>query len=242
MVCLGAATRLIEYVQRMRKRYEATFLLGRFSDTEDCEGTVTELANPAIPSQRQIESLLSQFTGTINQQPPAYSALKVQGERAYAVARRGEVPLLAPRPVVIYELKLVAFDYPQLTLDIRCGSGTYVRSLGRDLAVALGTQAIMSALLRREIGPYHADQALSADDISPQTIESHLLPPQSALADFPSLVLTQAEETNIRNGRVISRVDYPPGTELQALSSEGRLLALLTAVNSGLLQPKIVFP
>src|SRR5436190_8799230 len=154
VVCVGPATRLIEYVQRMPKRYLATFLLGRRSETEDIEGAVTELTDTPVPTVEQAHGALPNFVGRIQQLPPAFSALKVDGQRAYALARKGETPDLQPRPIEVYSVELVEYSYPQLVLDIRCGSGTYVRSLGRDIARALGTEAVMSALVRTEIGPF----------------------------------------------------------------------------------------
>ncbi|NOY30442.1 MAG: tRNA pseudouridine(55) synthase TruB, partial [Planctomycetes bacterium] len=141
VVCIGPATRLISYVQAMPKVYQATFLLGRTSDSDDIETEVRELASPPQPSREEIESKLPDFLGEIQQRPPAYSALKVNGQRAYKLAREGLAVQLEPRPVEIYELRVTGYNYPELKINLRCGSGTYVRSLGRDLAEALGTGA-----------------------------------------------------------------------------------------------------
>src|SRR6185436_18531746 len=187
VVCLGPATRLIEYVQRLPKRYLATFLLGRQSETEDIEGTVTELVDPSVPTEAQLRAALPNFIGCIQQLPPAFSALKVEGKRAYDLARQGETPDLKARPIEVHSIDLIEYDYPQLTFDIRCGSGTYVRSLGRDIARALGTEAVMSALTRTEIGPFHLSQALSGDDITPQSIDRAFIPPRMALGTMPTL-------------------------------------------------------
>ena len=242
VLCLGPATRLIEYVQQMPKRYLGTFLLGRQSDTEDIEGVVTELTNPPIRTEAEVRDVLPSFIGRIEQLPPAYSALKVAGERAYDVARRGEVPELKARPIEVHSIDLIDYNYPQLTLDIRCGSGTYVRSLGRDIARALGTQAVMSALARMEIGPFLLEQSLAADNITPQSIDRAFLSPLLALAKMPTMTVTEREEVFLRNGRQIERPD--PGaaiSEIAALTSAGRLLAILTPAGANLLQPRIVF-
>ena len=135
VVCLGPATRLIDKVQAMPKRYRGAFLLGRTSDTEDIEGIVTELADAPAPARAAIEQAAAQMVGVIQQRPPAYSAVKIAGRREYKRARRGEQPEMAPRPITIHALEVVEYDYPRLVLDIRCGSGTYVRSLGRDLGL-----------------------------------------------------------------------------------------------------------
>ena len=112
VVCIGQATRLIEYVQRMPKTYEGTFLLGRTSDTEDVEGAVVELENPPQPTREAIEEAATKFLGTIQQRPPAYSALKVKGRRAYDLARAGKTVDLAPRPVEIYGIEVMSYQYP----------------------------------------------------------------------------------------------------------------------------------
>ena len=241
VVCLGPATRLIEYVQRMPKRYLATFLLGRQSETEDIEGTVTELVDPPVLSEAQIRAVLPQFFGTIQQLPPAFSALKVEGKRAYDLARQGDTPDLQPRPIEVHSIDLIEYSYPQLKLDIRCGSGTYVRSLGRDVARSLGTEAVMSALTRTEIGPFHLQQALGGDEITPQTIDRNFLSPQTALGDMPIITVTEQEAAFLRNGRQLIRPDLDNASaEICALSPDGRLLAILVPAGNGLWQPRIV--
>lgn len=245
VVCLGPATRLIEYVQRMPKRYLATFLLGRHSETEDIEGAVTELVDAPVPTETQVRAALPNFLGTIQQLPPAFSALKVEGKRAYELARKGETPDLKPRPIEVHSIELIDYAYPQLTLDTRCGSGTYVRSLGRDIARALGTEAVMSALSRTEIGSFHLSNALSGDDITPQSIDRSILPPQSALGTMPTLAVSEQEEAFLRNGRQVIRPAtfiLPNGQENVALlTSTGRLLAIVVPAGPTHWQPRLVF-
>jgi tRNA pseudouridine55 synthase len=248
VVCLGPATRLIEYVQRMPKRYLATFLLGRQSDTEDIEGQVVELANPPVPSEAEILAALPSFLGCIQQLPPAYSALKVEGKRAYDLARQGETPDLKPRPIDVHSIDVIEYSYPQLTLDIRCGSGTYVRSLGRDIARALGTEAVMSALTRTEIGPFQLSQALSGDDITPQSIDREFIPPLMALGNMRTCTVSEQEQAFLRNGRQIERRDLASAVggpqaqeEIALLTTSGRLLAIVAPAGPTLWQPRIVF-
>src|SRR5206468_2581373 len=113
VLALGPATRLVEYVQQMPKTYQATFLLGRTSDTEDIAGTVVELPAPVVPTRAEIETAIPRFLGTIEQRPPAYSALKVAGRRAYELARRGDAVELAPRSIEVHSLEIVRYDYPE---------------------------------------------------------------------------------------------------------------------------------
>ena len=180
VVCVGPATRLIDYVQRMPKRYRATFLLGRTSPTEDIEGEVKMLANAPQPSRDEIASAAARLTGEIRQRPPAYSALKVAGRRAYDLARAGHEIELAPRTIIVHSIDTIDYAYPQLTLDIRCGSGTYVRSLGRDLAESLGTGAVMSALERSEVGHFHIADAWPFDRLTASNVSEWLGPPLDA--------------------------------------------------------------
>ena len=132
VVCVGGATHLIEYVQRMPKRYTATFLLGRQSPTEDVEGAVVELPHAPVPAGEQIEAAAQRFVGRIDQRPPAFSALKIHGRPAYKLARQGRPVTLQPRPVELYRIEVKSYRYPELILEVECGGGTYVRSLGRD--------------------------------------------------------------------------------------------------------------
>lgn len=242
VVCVGQATRLIEYVQRMPKRYIGTFLLGRQSETEDIEGTVVPLENAPVPSRAQIEAVIPSFVGRIQQMPPAYSALKVDGRRAYDIARKGGDVKLEARPIDVYSLSIVDYDYPTLTLDIRCGSGTYVRSLGRDIARAVGTEAVMSALVRSEIGPFAVDTALSYDAIDKASIAKSLRPAREAVADVPSITVDAAEIAELANGRRIANRHGHSAGEITAISETGRLVALLSPQSDGRLQPVRYFP
>jgi tRNA pseudouridine55 synthase len=203
VVCVGAATRLIAYVQRMPKRYTGTFLLGRQSPTEDTEGEVTELSGPPIPTWEQLVATAARFVGRIDQRPPVFSALKVAGRPAYALARQGRQPELAPRPVDIHGIEIVAYEYPKLVLDVRCGSGTYIRSLGRDLAESLGTGAVMSALVRTRIGGFSLDEAVDPRELNRGTWVQFLHSPLRAVEYLPHVQLSSDEVRRIRTGLTI---------------------------------------
>jgi tRNA pseudouridine55 synthase len=240
VVCVGPATRLIEYVQRMPKRYTGTFLLGRRSETDDVEGTVVELDAPPVPSREQIESALKPLTGVVLQRPPAYSALKVAGQRAYALARRGEDVQLAPREVEIHGLQVVEYAYPRLVLNVACGSGTYVRAVGRDLAESLGTAAVMSALVRTAVGGYTIEDAASPDEITRDSVASRLLPALSALGGMPTITLGDEEHRRISNGLSIEHAAASVTTEYAALTPDGQLAAILVSHQAGELRPSRV--
>ena len=242
IVCIGPATRLIEYVQRMPKRYVGTFLLGRRSDTEDIEGHVEELDDPPRPDEDAIRAVLPRFTGSIEQMPPAYSALKIDGKRAYDLARSGQEVTLQARTIEVHSIELVRYTYPELVLDIRCGSGTYVRSLGRDIARAVGTEAVMSALERSEIGPFTVETSLADAALTQKTIAAHLRPAAEAVAGLPTVVVGPNELAELVNGRRIPNPSELEATEIVAFNETGELVALLRPAEDNRLQPTRVFP
>ena len=243
VLCVGAATRLIEYVQQMPKRYSGRFLLGRESPTEDVEGEVSELDSPPLPSLQQIVSAAGKLTGRVQQRPPAYSALKVAGRRAYDLARKGKHVELEPRWITVHRLEVAAYDYPELELDIECGSGTYVRSLGRDLAASLGTAAVMSGLVRTAIGRFKIEEAIRPEEITAASWTKHLLPPLCAVESLPRVELSVEETARIRSGRTIERRHLPVGPEeFAGIDTAGRLVAILVPRGPALLGPKRVLP
>lgn len=241
VLCVGSATRLIEHVQRQPKRYHGTFLLGRRSPSDDIELAVEELPDAPIPTREQIEAELPAFSGEIQQVPPAYSAIKIEGKKAYDLARAGKAPEMKPRAVTIYELSIVSYAYPELVLDLRCGSGTYVRAIGRDLAKSLGTAAVMSALERAEIGDFTVENAVGVDAIDETTLPALLLPAGLALTDTPRIEVNRTEITELHNGRFLDRPQAPKSPEIAAFDAGGELIALLKPRGNGRLQPTRVF-
>ena len=242
VICVGRATRLMEYVQRMPKRYTGAFLLGRTSTTEDVEGEVTELVDPPLPTREQIEQAARQLIGQIEQRPPAFSALKVNGRRAYALARRGEPPDLQPRTITIHSIEVLSYDYPEFVLDILCGSGTYVRSLGRDLAESLETGAVMSALQRTAIGSFRSDEAVNLDDLTPENLPEHLHPALSAVESLPTATLPSDQHAQIANGQTIQLTAPQGAKEIAALDPGGQLAAILVPRGEDTWRPLRFFP
>ncbi len=238
VVCVGQATRLIEYVQRMRKRYIATFLLGRHSPTEDVEGDVTIVPDAPRPDLGDIVRAAARLTGEIMQRPPAFSAVKVGGRRAYSLARAGKQVDLAPRPVTVFGIQVIDYTYPELTLEIECGSGTYVRSLGRDLAESLGTSAVMSDLVRTAIGGFRLEEACGVDELTPENIDQKLLPALAAVESLPRVELDEGQLRRIRNGLSIELPRPREADELAVVSPDGRLSAILVRRGDGNFGPK----
>jgi tRNA pseudouridine55 synthase len=238
VVCVGSATKLIEYVQRMPKSYIGTFLLGRQSDTEDIEGDVVELSNPPVPELGEIQRAAQIFTGNILQRPPAFSALKINGRRAYKLARQGKQVELQPRPISVYRITMRSYDYPELVLEIDCGGGTYVRSLGRDLAESLGTAAVMSALARTAIGNFRLAEALDLNELTTENIAQRLLPMLCAVEYLPRLELSAEEVARVHNGQVITKqIPCARAAEMAAVDEEGKLVAILGPLSSGEIRP-----
>jgi tRNA pseudouridine55 synthase len=242
VVCIGKATRLIEFVQQMPKRYRAKFLLGRTSPTDDVEGEITDLVDPPIPSRAQIERISQKFIGIIEQRPPAFSAIKVGGRRAYDLARGGKAVELAPRPVAIYAIAVEAYEYPRLTLDVRCGGGTYIRSLGRDLAQSLGTGAVMSELVRMAIGPFAIESAIDPRSLTLSELTAAIQPPENAVADLPNISMDEREIDLLARGRFLHRADSAQHPLLVARDSRREMIAILKRrSDDGALWPYINF-
>lgn len=230
LVCVGQATRVSEYLMELRKLYWARIRFGIATDTYDAEGRVTAQSD-VIPSRQEIEALLPRFTGSILQAPPPYSALKVEGEPAYRRARRGEAVEQAPRPVEIYEIRLLAWDPPDLEIEVACGRGTYIRSLANDLGQAAGSAAHLAALERRAVGHFTIEdatsmpefEALVADDLWQQ----RLSPLDEALLQYEALVVSAADVERLKNGQPVQVGGVAGGQLRRAYGPDGVFIALV---------------
>jgi tRNA pseudouridine55 synthase len=212
VACIGEATKLIEVIQMLPKYYTGTFQLGVTSDTEDVEGTIISLPNPPQPTLHMLHEVALRFVGRIRQRPPAYSALKIAGKRAYQLARQGEYVELAAREIEIYKIELVGYEYPIFRLKIECGSGTYVRSIGRDIGESLGSGAIMTALTREKIGPFSLTNAVMPkmfDDLQSAVWTEHLLPLELGVAHLPRVDLDAKTTARILMGQAVRKDEIP---------------------------------
>jgi len=206
-IALGEATKTVPYVMDGEKLYRFTARWGEARDTDDAEGEVLERSDMR-PTEAQILAQLPRFTGELLQTPPAFSAIKVQGERAYDLAREGEEFSLAPRTVSIHAVRLVSMpDADHAVFELSCGKGSYVRAWVRDLALALGTRGHVAQLRRLKVGPFAIESAISLEKLealshSPAALE-HLRPIATALDGIPALAVTGQDSVRLRSGNPI---------------------------------------
>ena len=251
LVCVGGATRLISLLQQSTKTYLAEFTLGQTSDTDDSTGTVTDgPADQNAVSEEELKKALQLFVGHIEQVPPAYSAVKVRGQRAYTKARRGEDVVLKAKTVTVHRIVLLSFEWPHMTVEIECGSGTYIRSIARDLGQQLGCGALMSRLQRTRIGEFGLETAATPDSLSADNLADLLVDPLRIVAHLPQYRCDGNDEQDLRRGRSLkldmTRLHNAENDELKQVAitspDSHQLLAMAEFVEEkNHLQPRMVF-
>jgi len=231
-VFVGRATRAVEFAEADAKRYRAALRLGLTTDTQDITGTVLHQTEADV-TREALEQALQGFRGEIRQVPPMYSAVKVNGERLYKLARRGETVERAARTVTIHGLDLLGREGEDWILDIRCSKGTYIRTLCQDIGYALGCGGCMAALRRLEAGAFTIEEAHALDEIAQAASEGRaetlLLPVDTLFRGVPAETVGAAAEKKIRNGNTF-RTSLPDGTR-RLYSETGEFLALARAEN-----------
>lgn len=250
LVCLGAATRVAEFLMAGRKRYRAGIVFGAATTTYDAEGQVTDCGGRGDFALGEIEAALARFVGRIEQLPPAFSAIKQQGEPLYRRARRGESVDLKPRVVEIHDLAVLDWAppgperaAPLLTIEVTCSSGTYIRSLAHDLGRSLGSGAYLASLVRLQSGRFRLEDAVSLGRLEEAFLEgeeaSYLLPADEALLHWPALIVSEADARRIKQGLPVAGDAAParPGPDdaragtsqarCRAYSHAGEFLAIL---------------
>jgi len=232
VVLVGPAVRLSEYVSASDKRYQAIIRLGESTDTFDGDGEITR-RSPVDITQEQIEEALTHFEGTVEQIPPAYSAKKINGQRAYELARNGEEVELPAKEIDVYHLELLEWDTPEAIVDVYCSSGTYVRALANDLGELLGCGGHLVGLRRTKSGEFALREAVQLRKLE-EAFEAgdwykYLIPAAEALGDWPSLELTTEEVDLVRHGHRIPVEVEPenPDHWVTAISQQGELVALM---------------
>ncbi|MGD8325955.1 MAG: tRNA pseudouridine(55) synthase TruB [Sphingomonadales bacterium] len=241
-IALGEATKLVPYVMDQAKTYEFTVKWGEERDTDDQEGEVTQTSD-ARPTLDEIDALLPNFTGVIDQVPPTFSAIKIDGERAYDLARAGKKVEIPARPVEIFEFTRVNDDVNETRFAVKCGKGTYVRALARDLGRELGCYGHISTLSRTRVGGLKAEDAISLDVLGElrnkaASLDEVLQPMATALDDIPALTLVMEEARRVKSGQTIKHRGVPDG--LICLKHGGDVIALAEA-KSGIIKPVRVF-
>jgi tRNA pseudouridine55 synthase len=247
-ICVGQGTRVAEYLSESGKAYQAETTFGIVTDTYDSEGTIIRTADTAGLTQDQIEAELVHFLGPQMQMPPRYSAIKIQGQPAYKRSRAGETIELDSRPIEIFQLQILTWSPPCLTLAIECSKGTYIRSLAYDLGERLGCGGYLTSLIRTRSGPFSLTESITleqlAEAVTQGTIEDHLLSPDTALQQYPALKLDDTTAQRVLHGNAFSyhTDDGLVVAELaRVYDSAGNFLAIATwDAEQGLWQPKKV--
>jgi tRNA pseudouridine55 synthase len=248
VLCLGRATRLVEYMAAHEKRYEGEVLLGVTTDTDDAEGQVIARADVPVLTPADLRRLEARFTGTISQVPPAYSAVKVDGQRAYSLARRGGDVALAARSVRIDAIRLEQTSPGRLSIALDCGPGTYVRSIARDIGVELECGAHLASLRRLRVGRFDVTEAMTLEQLDAAAAASRLddvlLAPDEGVAELPAAILSRDRAGALRSGVVLELEDVRTASDtiVRVYDSSGYFIATGQIDMSGLLRPAKVMP
>ena len=248
-ICFGQATRLMELVVSGRKRYRMTVRLGATSATYDAEGEIEEIASPVDLTRGEIADALARFVGSIEQVPPMYSAIKVDGRRLYEMAREGREIKREPRRVRVYAVHIDGIDLPFLRLTVECGRGTYLRSIAHDLGQALGVGGYVTELSRLTCGGFTAENGVTLETLERTAADGDwrtvLHPVDWALRDLAAVRVSQGEETALKNGQAIRGEDVGPlGEDVmrRAYNADGVFLAVVEYQgDSAQWQPRKVF-
>ena len=252
-LCLGRATRVVEYIQELPKEYVATLRLGMSSDTEDLTGTITETVEEVQVTEEQILSVLHTFCGVISQTPPMYSAVKVDGKRLYELAREGKTVERKSREVEIYEIEMLDMvwndKYPDITFRALCSKGTYIRTLCVDIGRSLGLPGVMVKLERTMSAGITADHCLTLEEIAEHraagTLQDHLIPADQSIAHMPKhVVMEEKKKSALQGQRVSSRFISPEvitAGHFRLYDQQGLFLGIYELEESGSIAPVKVF-
>ena len=244
IVLVGKATRLARFAEQQTKAYLATARLGFATTTDDLTGEAIEgleagrgVAERGPPGPQEIEAAIASFHGTSLQRPPAYSAKKVDGERSYARARRGETVELAPVPITVYQAELVGYVYPEVQFRMTVTAGSYIRGIARDLGERLGTGAHLIALRREAIGRLTVAEAVALESVSRGDVRA----PLAAVGHLPHLIVSVEEAAALGHGKVVRRTEAlaPVDGPVVALSEAEQLLAI-GRIEDGMFYPEVV--
>ena len=233
-MCLGAATRMTDYLMDGTKVYDAIVRFGATSTTDDREGVVTTVTPPGSISMADLRAGAGRFLGEIDQVPPAFAAIKVRGRPVYERARAGELVALPPRRVVVHRIDVVSWNPPDAVVTVECSKGTYIRAIARDFGTLLGTGAYLAGLCRRASGRFTLAESLTLDEIRRAATAGYLarllFPIDEAVSAWPAIVLTEQQVEKVANGAPVESLSLmrslPEGIGVRAYNSAGRLVAL----------------
>lgn len=252
MVGVGPAVRLVPYLHQQPKSYRAVFRLGCSSDSLDLEGELQNHPEDPQPTRDQLNDAAGQFVGIIQQIPPAHSAIWVDGKRAYARVRAGESVEMPSRTVQIDSVNIERYDYPEFEFETVCGSGTYIRTLGCDIATRAGARAVMSHLRRTSVGPFEASESISLERLRDDDISTMLVPAVAAVGHLGHVEIDEGQSIRLGHGICLETdLDHSPDTsvpsdssvvaEAAAITTDGQLRAILKR-KRGAWCPHRVFP
>jgi len=249
VLCLGQATRLVEYMTGHAKRYLGEITLGVATATDDAEGEVLAACAPPELDSAALRALESRFSGEIRQRPPAFSAVKVHGQRAYVAARKGNPLEIPERNVTVHDLALDRVRPGVLSVRIHCGAGTYVRSIARDIGEALGCGAHLSSLRRLSVGTFRVEDAINLNQLAQVVangrLEDLLLAPDEGVAGHDAALLTAARGERLRQGAVLDSLAPPArlAPAARIYTADGRFIAIGNVGPSGQIRPvKVLVP
>lgn len=252
-LCLGRATRVVEYIQELPKEYVATLRLGLSSDTEDLTGTITESVDEVHVSEEEVLAVLTSFKGVISQVPPMYSAVKVDGKRLYELAREGKTVERKSREVEIYEIEMTDMtwndNYPDITFRVLCSKGTYIRTLCVDIGRALGLPGVMVKLERTMSAGISASHCLTLEEIAEHkeagTLREHLIPADEAISHLPKhTVMDEKKKAALQGQRLSSRFVAPEvkaSGQFRLYDLQGEFLGIYELEDTGAIAPVKVF-
>ena len=241
IICLGPATRLAEYIVALPKSYDAIILLVQETDTYDAEGEIVAEA-PVSVTKIDLDQILAQFLGQIEQIPPIYSAIKQDGQPLYKRARQGLTVTRKARLVTIHEIELLSWESPILQLRVACSSGTYIRSLAHDLGQQLDCGGHIRTLRRNSIGPFDVDDAVSLGEVSKANWREFLQPTDMAVAHLPRLDLSASESIKLNQGQQLARRrGQPENGIVRVYGSDGRFIGIAIAQGEQWQPRKILF-
>lgn len=242
-IALGEATKCLPYIEDVDKEYEFTVRWGVETDTLDVEGKVTA-ENPARPREDEIQNILKDFTGEISQIPPIYSAIRINGQRAYDLARAGEAPEMKPRAVTVHALEPIEIiDADHAAFRVTCSKGTYIRSLARDIAYRLGTLGHLTQLTRTRVGKFALTHTISLEkllEMEYETATQWVMPIRTMLDDILALALDPGALRRLRQGQPIAAATLPPGTHVLVLDGEAAF-GIGVIKDDNLLWPRRIF-